>query len=117
MHEVAPPPNLPPPLPLPPPTPPPATPYTPPTSPPYLGSLRSTDGSLRSTQGQPPHPPLITRVLRLLQWPQTALCVHCLVYAPPCVCTAFVVYAPLPPPHTLPSPPPPPYPPSLRPVL
>ena len=47
--------------------------------------------------GQPPHPPKITRLLR---WPQTAFCVHRLVCAPHCVCTALRV-------HCHPSPPPP----------
>ena len=68
MHKVAPPPTFP---------------------PPYLGSLRST-------RGQAPAPPLNNKT--------PAVASDRLVYAPPCVCTAFCVYAP-PTPHT-----PPPYP-------
>ena len=96
MHEVAPP--LPPPPTYPPPTsppyPPPWTPPTPPpTSPPYLpplpppptfGSLRSTDGSLRSTRGPAPAPPLNNKT--------PAVATGRLLCVPPCVCTAFCVY-------------------------
>ena len=49
------------------------------------GSLRSTDGSLRSTRGPAPAPSLNNKTPALLQ---TAFCVHRLVCAPPCVCTA-----------------------------
>ena len=94
MHEVAPPylPPLPTP-PLPPPYPPPTPPYPPPTSPPYLppplpppptfGSLRSTDGSLRSTRGPAPAPPLNNMT--------PAVATDRLVCAPPFVCTALPV--------------------------
>ena len=138
MHEVAPPtspPYLPPPgPPLPPPNPPPTPPdpppTPPPTSPPYVpplrpppylppptfGSLRSTDGSLRSTRGPAPAPPLnnmtpavatdrlvcappfvctalplAPEITRLMRWPQAAFCVFRLVCAPPSVCTTFSV--------------------------
>ena len=78
MHEVAPP-YLPPPLPtslLPPPPPPPP--------PPTFGSLCSTDGSLRLTQGPAPAPPLNNMT--------PALATDRLLCVPPCVCTAFCVY-------------------------
>ena len=108
MHEVAPP-YLP--SPYPPPYPPPLPP------PPTFGSLRSTDGSLRSTRGPAPAPPLnnmtpavaIDRLLCVLPCVCTAFCVYCLacgplnnmtpavatdrlLCVPPCVCTAFCVH-------------------------
>ena len=42
-------------------------------------------GSLRSTRGPAPAPPLNNKTPALLQ---TAFCVYRLVYVPPCVCTA-----------------------------
>ena len=42
-------------------------------------------GSLRSTRGPAPAPPLNNKTPALLH---TAFCVHRLVCAPPCVCTA-----------------------------
>ena len=94
MHEVAPPylPPLPTPPPQPPPYPPPQPPPLPPppTSPPLpppptFGSLRSTDGSLRSTRGPAPAPPLNNMT--------PAVATDRLLCAPPCVCTAFCVTA------------------------
>ena len=83
MHEVAPP-YLPP-LPTPPPTPPlPPPPTSPPLPPPpTFGSLRSTDGSLRSTRGPAPAPPLNNMT--------PAVATDRLVCAPPFVCTALPV--------------------------
>ena len=62
----------------------------------YLGLLRSTHGSLRSTRGPAPAPPLNNKTPAvatggLVCAPPcvcTALCMHRLVYPPPCVCTA-----------------------------
>ena len=71
-------PTLPPPTPPTPPVPPLTPPPLPPPPPPHYPAQLE----------HPPHPPEITR---LLQWPQTALCVHRLVYAPPSACTALCV--------------------------
>ena len=88
-----PPPSPHPPLP-PPPTPPtpPSPPLTPPTPPPYLppptfGSLRSTDGSLRSTRGPAPAPPLnnMTPAVATDRLLCFALGVHRLLCVPPCL--------------------------------
>ena len=76
------PPYLPPPLPPPPYLPPLPPPPLPP--PPTFGSLRSTDGSLRSTRGPAPAPPLNNMT--------PAVATYRLLCAPPCVCTAFCVY-------------------------
>ena len=95
--------DSPPPPYLPPPTPPPKTPYPPlpPQPPPYpplppppyppplphpptFSSLRSTDGSLRSTRGPAPAPPLNNMT--------PAVATNRLLCAPPCVCTAFCGY-------------------------
>ena len=46
-------------------------------------------GSLCSTRGPAPAPPLNNKTPALLQ---TAFCVYRLVYVPPCVCTALCVH-------------------------
>ena len=81
MHEVAPP-YLPPPTYPPPPTLPPPT--SPPLPPPLTFiSLRSTDGSLRSTRGPAAAPPLNNMT--------PAVATDRLLCAPPFVCTALPV--------------------------
>ena len=50
---------------------------------PYFGSLRSTNGLLRSTRGPGPAPPLNNKLLAVAR--------DRLVCAPPCVCTALCV--------------------------
>ena len=78
------PPYLPPPYPPPylPPLPPPPT-FPPLPPPPTFGSLRSTDGSLRSTRGPAPAPPLNNMT--------PAVATSRLLCAPPFVCTALPV--------------------------
>ena len=58
-------------------------PCTPPPPGPF-GSLRSIDGSLLSTQGPAPAPPLNNKT--------PAMAIDRLVYAPPCVCTALCMH-------------------------
>ena len=56
---------------------------------PYFGSLRSTDGSLRSTRGPDPAAPLNNKTPgHKPPCVCTTLCMYLVVCAPPCVCTA-----------------------------